>query len=235
MNEKLIPVDRPIGTTEMFIGVYVLTHVASGKKYIGSSGNVGTRLSSHKSLLAKGKHHCIELQELYNSDNRYYSVVYETLDREAAFDLEQALVDEYWGTPKLLNVAKDVRVSARGVPATEANRIQCGELNRGKPLSPEHAAKISASNKGKVMTAEHRKNIGDSRRGKPLSPEGRATLDANNLARRTYVYCDGQIYHGTREAGVALGKDHGLIGYRARSKQPRWANWYYCDKDGNPK
>jgi group I intron endonuclease len=61
-------------------GIYCIEHVASGRKYYGSSGNITRRFRSHQSNLAKGKHHNIQLQRAYakyGAREFVYSVVEE--------------------------------------------------------------------------------------------------------------------------------------------------------------
>jgi len=47
-------------------GVYAITHVDSGKRYIGSSKNLNERMAGHANLLAKNNHHNQYLQFAYN-------------------------------------------------------------------------------------------------------------------------------------------------------------------------
>lgn len=50
----------------MTIGIYKIEHIKSGKKYIGSSKKVETRLHEHLRLLRRKKHHNIYLQKTWN-------------------------------------------------------------------------------------------------------------------------------------------------------------------------
>jgi group I intron endonuclease len=47
-------------------GIYCIEHVASGKKYIGSSMNISRRFTRHRSELNHNKHHCVYLQRAVN-------------------------------------------------------------------------------------------------------------------------------------------------------------------------
>lgn len=51
-------------------------------------------------------------------------------------------------------------------------------LNKGKTLSEEHKAKLSACMKGKKLSEEHRAKIAASMKGKPKSEETKAKLSA---------------------------------------------------------
>lgn len=52
--------------------------------------------------------------------------------------------------------------------------------NKGKPLSLETKAKLSAAKKGRKKTDEHKKALGAAKKGKPRSEETRAKLSATN-------------------------------------------------------
>lgn len=54
----------------------------------------------------------------------------------------------------------------------------------------------------------------------------------NGLKNRKYVYADGTIYFGTKEAGDAYNICPSAVIHRTKSKS--FPNWYYVDKDGNP-
>jgi group I intron endonuclease len=45
--------------------IYVITHVASGKRYVGSTVNPSGRWITHRSKLNCGKHHCSHLQRAW--------------------------------------------------------------------------------------------------------------------------------------------------------------------------
>ena len=49
----------------MTSGIYKITHVASGKFYIGSAVNVEKRVTNHKHELRKGVHHNKRLQNAW--------------------------------------------------------------------------------------------------------------------------------------------------------------------------
>lgn len=78
-------------------GVYKILCVPTGDSYIGSSGRLPTRLSTHKTYLKSDKrnHHSQKLQELWNThgkDNFDFSVIEYTSDykqREKDFIKEQ--------------------------------------------------------------------------------------------------------------------------------------------------
>lgn len=69
--------------------------------------------------------------------------------------------------------AKDVSRDRKGVAQkmTEG-RLRQYEARKGKPLSPEHRAKMSAANKGKILSEETKKKLSDAAKKRPPpSPE----------------------------------------------------------------
>lgn len=59
MRKKLSP-------QYLYAGVYMIRNERNGKVYIGSSCDIENRLSMHRSLLARGKHGCKDLQMDYD-------------------------------------------------------------------------------------------------------------------------------------------------------------------------
>jgi group I intron endonuclease len=46
--------------------IYAILHIASGRRYVGSTLNVKSRWAQHKSALRANRHHCEMLQEAWN-------------------------------------------------------------------------------------------------------------------------------------------------------------------------
>lgn len=86
------------------IGTYTLTHVKSGRFYVGSSGDVKKRLDRHWSELRSGKHHCRPLQEIWNNGGDLAVAVIETDTREEAYELEQDFLDRFAESSQMLNI-----------------------------------------------------------------------------------------------------------------------------------
>lgn len=88
------------------IGVYAIVHSPSGRRYVGHSINVGTRLHVHRCLLRQSKHHCIHLQrawDKYGESAFDFVTVIECATQSDAFAAEQALLDAEFSTGRLFN------------------------------------------------------------------------------------------------------------------------------------
>lgn len=131
-------------------GAYILTHIESGKFYIGSTNNISNRLRQHKQLLKLNMHTCSGLQELYNNSPRIHVKFFITgslhdneLSREKAFDIEQELLDEFKNSDLLLNFSKNARVSFLGEKHTEETKKKISEITKER-LKDEKYRKASA-------------------------------------------------------------------------------------------
>lgn len=69
-------------------GVYIITCLANGKVYIGSSGNIRQRLFNHYSELNRGSHHVENFQADYDNYGRpyFHERILEELDLSAMDD-----------------------------------------------------------------------------------------------------------------------------------------------------
>lgn len=76
-------------------GVYKITCLENGMIYIGSSKNIGARMSSHRYNLKKHSHHNYYLQEDYNlyGKNSFKFEILETCE-DGHLELEQKYLDE---------------------------------------------------------------------------------------------------------------------------------------------
>jgi hypothetical protein len=105
----------PPGSADAIAGVYVISHEVSGLYYIGSSGNLHSRLYGHGRALQRGDHHCQRLQQAFEYDDAISVGIERVADREAARDLEQAYLDQSHNDPYRLNRAIDARCSTLGL------------------------------------------------------------------------------------------------------------------------
>lgn len=231
MLDDLKPHEGNILTTDIVYGMYILTHVKSKKRYVGSSSKIGTRLSGHWSMLSKGKHFDRGFQAAYNTDPEINTVFYVTSDRESAYDLEQAYLDKYFDTGELFNQTRFARAPGKGRVITQEERDRVGKQNRGKEFSPQWRAKIGDGNRGKVRTPEQRLASSVAKKGIPLNPEARAKIDKLNGSKMKRLMGDGVAYKGLMKAACALGVHKDNIRNRIRSHLPQWAGWHYIEEE----
>lgn len=160
-------------------GIYAITHIGSGRRYIGSSNCIVRRWYGHRRDLKRGNHRNTLLQRWWNKDgaSEFRFEVLEVVDDVETLHLrEQAHLDHH--QPLTFNRGPIARAPWLGV-------------KRG-PMSQEWRDKIAAANIGRKLgplTSEHRANLCASLRGrprpnwKPQSDEARAKMSASHKAR----------------------------------------------------
>lgn len=130
----------------MNCGVYSITHLESGKRYIGSSVNIKRRMAFHKSRLRANAHENQYLQNVWNKDGEN-SFAFEKLIVCAPNDnifYEQKVMDGY----------------------------QSYRRDLGFNLKPkaENCEGMTAWNKGKNLSETHKKNLSIARKGIRVGP-----------------------------------------------------------------
>ncbi len=79
-------------------GVYTITNVLTGRRYVGSSGNMLKRWQTHRNDLDKGVHANMALQQAWSADRIHFrfGILFAApsdMTREELFDLEQGFID----------------------------------------------------------------------------------------------------------------------------------------------
>jgi group I intron endonuclease len=109
-------------------GVYILEHTASGKQYIGSSGDITQRLRKHREALRRGKHHSPHLQHAWAKygAQAFAARVLLRCSVDNLFFYEQCCLDAF-------------------SPAFNGSKSASGPVKFGSKLPPEWVAKVAAS------------------------------------------------------------------------------------------
>lgn len=115
--------------TKPVYSCYVLTHLPTGKFYIGSAANPAGRKAMHMWKLKTNQHHNSKVQQLWNSDpnQKNWQWKFVPFDgRESARKYEQDLIDLHWNkTDLLLNLSSSVydAINALMTPEVRAKAI----------------------------------------------------------------------------------------------------------------
>lgn len=171
----------------MTCGIYEIRHVASGKRYVGSSVNIQRRWWKHRCMLKNGTHHSTRLQRSWckhGPDAFEHRTILLCAPRDLAL-YELIVINAFDAYQTGFNGAP-TPYSSLGRTQTAATRLKLSELQRGKTLTPEHRAKISAANTGKRASPEAIEKMRQSKTGKvlgPLSDDHRARLSAVRTGR----------------------------------------------------
>jgi group I intron endonuclease len=157
-------------------GIYAITHLLSGRRYVGSAVRLVGRFKDHLYMLRKGNHHCRYLQ---NAWNKYGSGAFRfsVLERCSESDLIER--EQYWidSTPSgtLFNHAL-VAGSVLGIKRSEETKRKLSESRRGMKFTDSHRAAISAAligRTGKRHTPESLTLISERAKEASADPEER--------------------------------------------------------------
>lgn len=99
----------------------------------------------------------------------------------------------------------------RGVPLTEAHRLNAARSRIGTRCSDDTTAKLSARNSGRVMTTEQRQKLSAAKVGKTLTEEHRARIAAGvraNPPRRRIGPSPMRGKHFSQEARANMSAAH---------------------------
>lgn len=161
--------------------VYTITHVESGKVYVGKSKAPRNRWARHKLDSATGD------TMLYRAMRKHGVVAFKfQIVEQCASDEESFEAEKRW-------VAKlESNAPGKGYNHTEggagsprpdqATRVGIGSANRGKKQNPEWIAKRAAANRGLKRTPETCALL--SQRRREISDETRAKMSASAKARQ---------------------------------------------------
>lgn len=195
------------------VGVYVWVNLNNGKKYIGSSKDIGRRLREYLNPnrltleLRRGESRIHRAIVKYGYDSFAFKVVEKLDDGRSIDDLksvEQKYLDQY--TP-------------------EYNILKIAGSNRGHIMSPEARKKISDAKKGKPS---HRKGV-------TLSAETRAKVSLNSTTSKiVYQYSNTDpnnlvllnTFRSVTECIAKTGLTRHTIMARIKSKKPVNNNLY---------
>ncbi len=167
----------------MTIGVYMLEHVATGRRYIGKSIDVERRVKAHLSL---NEPNCVRL---HNAIAKHGAAAFTwNLLEECADDADAVEREVVWIRSLQTQSPNGFNLTAGGEGSSGMKRPG---INVGRALSAETRAKISAGNIGKTIGPETRARMSAAIRGRvparntrPVTPETRAKLSAAGRGRK---------------------------------------------------
>lgn len=202
------------------VGAYLIIHLASKRCYVGSHFNLYARPYQHHSLLSRRKHWLTEFQNAFDAAVDLIVAFIPTIDRDKAYDIEQTILNKFWGTGLLFNRAKDARKAMNNFEVTQETRNKLSVTGKGRPQSPEHIAKRSQALMGHVVSSSAVEKMRNAAIKRGISPDlTKAAAVANSKA----ITADGVIYKSQLEAANAYGIGSTAVIKRLKSKHfPSW-------------
>lgn len=204
------------------LGVYVLSHEATGLYYIGSTSNFPQRLAAHKSRLKAGIHHVVALQAVYNTEPKL-AVTFHPFDELEEAQKEEKRLIEFFGEDS--NCVNNLHT---GRPQSEITRAKIGEANKRKILgitrSPETRAKISLARIGVKHTEETKRKVSIANTGRKhiRTKEYREKISKALMKR---VCINGVVYNSTGDAAAAHGCAQSTVMWRIKNNSIKFIDW----------
>jgi len=207
-------------------GVYSWIHIETGKRYVGSSVNLGKRLSlyyNYNHLSSKNMVICKAL--LKHGYSGFILEILEFCSIEEILDKEQYYIDKYEPEFNILKTAG----SSLGFKHSEATKELMSQLAKGRHISEktlikmrdrtvteEVKEKISATLQGRKFTSETLQRMSDAALGRKVSEETKLKLRLNNNKRQIVKLTNAETGESKeflfiREAAEYLGTSHTQI------------------------
>ena len=188
-------------------GIYAITNLENGHRYIGSAVNLRRRSRAHLNCLKGNRHENSRLQRAWNKygeDSFRFEVLEYVLLLEDLIPREQHYVDtlkpaynlcpvvnSQLGMKRSEETLRKLSVWQKGKRKhSEETRRKMSESRTGRRLTEEQCRAISERlsggkhhNLGKHWSEEHRRKIGEAQRGKVWSEESRRKLSASQKGR----------------------------------------------------
>lgn len=163
--------------TTIIVGIYSITHIKSGKQYIGSSTNILSRWKRHRKALRDGKHHSAYLQNAWNKYGGIEAFRFEVVHVCLAEDLiawEQGCLDNIPCEYNICRIAGNtsgvkhtpesihkMREKAVGRRPSQLAIDNAAKATRGINKSDDFRAMVSRIHKGKTVSEETKQKLSD--------------------------------------------------------------------------
>lgn len=204
--------------------VYRLTHVPTGRFYIGSTTNLRSRINRHRREVQTKDHHNERLEELTDNLNDFEIRIEVCDTEESARELEQKHLDEHHGAELCLNMGDSAIVAYKNTPdhirkAISERRKGVATTPKGVPRTAEDKLKISIATR-LAMEGQPGPNA-----GKHLSDVTKAKLSA---ARSKRLSIDGRIFLNVKEAAAYRGINTKTVKRRCDNTMDQiFKDWFY--------
>lgn len=239
---------RPVKIGCKVSGAYIIRHIKTKKIYVGSTSDVNRRMCDHEWNLNNSKDNSSKkllLDYIKDPSIQFYFILTNT--REEAYDIEQWLLDRYWGINLLYNTSPTARSSLYMKHSDEVKNKH--SLNRmgnkyclGNKLTISHKNNISKSSLGRIKTPEECRNISMGLKGKIKTKEHVEKIRLVNLGKKRSLECkqkqsetcfkvpviiDDIEYKSIKDAAIKLKTNSRSLRFRLSS--PSFKNYNYKD------
>lgn len=187
-------------------GVYAITLVTDGRRYVGSAKNFRNRWHVHKSHLRSGKHHSRALQRAWNKYGEAafeFSILEIVGNLENLIQREQFYLDKIYYSRKSFN-GNPVAGSSLGRVLSQETKNKIAKKAKGRKVGALARAHMSAAHRGKKKSDEHRAKLAAHIRERAKLPVSKETRERMSAAARLRVSRSARRKDGTfgAERGV---------------------------------
>lgn len=176
-------------------GIYVITHVETGRKYVGQSKNMSSRIYGH---FAMAKNNPKRRHPFYDCIRKYGKEAF-SIEKVVYVDdlFVKNLLEKEWIRflnsiyPSGFNLAsggdhfehhpetlKKISITSKGRRFSEEARRKISAANLGKVVSESTKRKLSEVNSGRPKSLEHRKKLSEANIGKKGTPKTAKEISA---------------------------------------------------------
>lgn len=168
-------------------GIYCITNLVNGKKYIGQSVNIKSRWLQEKNLNGVNRHLKSAFQK-YGLENFSFQVL-EECSREDLNRKEQEYIKKFNTTDREAGYNQttggDHYKVVNRVPMSEETKRKISEKKKGMKFSEEHKNSLKiARNKRPPMSDETRKKISQANKGRRISEEQKRKISQANKGKK---------------------------------------------------
>lgn len=142
--------------------IYELKCEKTGFRYVGSTKNMSTRKSKHKTDLIKGRHYSPMMQDHFNKYGweNFSFILLETCTEAKRFEIENHFMEKIpkellyniclaGESPGIAFYRTEGRYTLEGIPMSQETKNKIGLANRGKKRSKKSKSKMSKARIGK--------------------------------------------------------------------------------------
>lgn len=201
------------------IGIYIITNLITGKRYIGQSIDIARRFHDHRCISHESNRHLKYALAKYGKENFKYEILEECAESE--LDEKERYYIEKMQPEYMTNGGQD---SLRRYPDEVRKKISEKAKEQWNNMSDEDKKIRIANNlkgpaKGHIVSEETRQKLRDKNLGKKQSPETikkrKETLEKKKLAgyvktndaNKKKIVCieTGCIYESVKSAAESIG------------------------------
>ncbi len=156
--------------------VYIVTHLPTGRKYVGKANDVAKRWKQHVRRAKKPSGYFHAALKKHGAEQFKITSVFVYESEEDSLFAERLTIGLLHTDQK--GVGFNLDAGGVGGKKSAETRAKIGAANRGRKASPETCAKISAVQRGRKQSIESVAKRVASNTGKKRSPEARAKMSA---------------------------------------------------------